>query len=269
MIKLEIQGFTILCESLKHDTKDLTVTGYEGSGAVLDLSTYTQIRRIERKAFLSCKSIKRVKLPESIEWIDDWAFSKCTNLQTIEIGKGFDTCIFGKGVLEGCTSLTQVSFLGFSEQMSALLALTAWQMPNEHLLRSSDLGEPGWFHKWDIAFLAFLQENDEEKQNCFLCFQRLKYDFGLEPSARAEICRYIQERSFESNHPVAWTTLLENCTEDLQYFSLYLSIVQPTKAVMERMIANINATRMQVKAFLINEASKLQEDSSFLDGLFL
>ena len=114
-----------------------------------------------------------------------------------------------------------------------------------------------------------MQENDEEKQNCFLCFQRLKYDFGLEPSARAEICRYIQERSFESNHPVAWTTLLEKCTEDLQYFSLYLSIVQPTKAVMERMIANINATRMHVKAFLINEASKLQEDSSFLDGLFL
>lgn len=306
MMTIETQGFTLLCEELKADAeqKMFSVKGYEGGGAVLDLSAYTDLGRIDRKAFLSCKSLKRLILPASVEWIDDWAFSKCTNLQKVEIRKVYEKNILGRGAFEGCTALTQMSFLDSEEHLANLLTLTINRMPNELLFRSDDLGEQTWYEKWDIALLSFLKSDEEEegikntvcgeedisydpvgmvdgempgetpdfvkavvKNKCFLCFQRLTFDTGLCAQTREILCRYIVDRSFGKKNPAAWITLLEDCSEELSYYQLYLEIVKPSKKELEIMIQNVNATKMQVKAFLINEASKKEEGSSFLEDL--
>lgn len=41
------------------------------------------VTAIDRKAFLSCKSLKEIWLPEGLEEIGDWAFAYCDNLESI------------------------------------------------------------------------------------------------------------------------------------------------------------------------------------------
>lgn len=272
---------------------------------ILDLSN-NNIEEIERKAFLSCKSLKKVILPETIQKLDDWCFSKCSNLKSVEIKAPFIKNIFGKGVFEGCENLCEICFKESNDALSKLLATTANRLPNEHLLRSEDLGQQSWFEKWDIALTSFLNVDDAEgsmnvtvcgeedisydgigsidgempgetgdyikkvaKNKCYLCFLRLTYDDYLLPKTLEQLRSYIKERSFGEKYDYAWVTLKEDCEGIDEFYKLYLSIVKPSNEVMEEMIADLSATQVQTKAFLINEASCIKKGASVLDDLMI
>lgn len=276
-----------------------------GTEPILDLST-DNLEEIERKAFLSCKSLKKVILPESIKKLGDWCFSKCSNLKSVEINAPFSGNIFGKGVFEGCDNLCDIRFQETSETLSKLLATTANRLSNDHLLRSDDLGQQSWYEKWDIYLLSILNTDDAEgslnvtvcgeedisydgigsidgempgetgdyiknvaKNKCFLCFLRLTYDDYLSPKTAEHLKEYIKDRSFGNEKDYAWLTLKEDCEGMVDYYRLYLSIVTPTKEIMEEMIADLSATQVQAKAFLINEASCIKKGASMLDDLMI
>ena len=93
----------------------LYITGYEGEGAVLDLSGENRIAGIEKKAFLNCRTLRKVYLPGSIRGIGDWAFSKCKSLRTVRIDTPGENVLFQRGVFEGCESLMKISFAGMDE----------------------------------------------------------------------------------------------------------------------------------------------------------
>ena len=95
---------------LKYDEKEKSIVGYEDMGSVLDISDKTDIETVGKKAFLGCKSIKKVFLPESIESLSDWCFSKCNNLKTVKFEGAIKANIFGRGVFEGCEHLKEISF---------------------------------------------------------------------------------------------------------------------------------------------------------------
>ncbi|MBP5298301.1 MAG: leucine-rich repeat domain-containing protein, partial [Lachnospiraceae bacterium] len=201
---------------LKYDEKEKSIVGYEDMGSVLDISNETEIETIGKKAFLGCKSLKKVFLPESIESLSDWCFSKCNNLKSVKIDLPVKSGIFGRGVFEGCEHLKEISFKDAHKDLSVLLAANVNRLPNEHLLRSEDLGQQGWYEKWDIALMALLNTDDAEgsintlvcgeedistdgigsvdgempgetddfvkraaKNKCFLCFLRLMHDSFL------------------------------------------------------------------------------------------
>ena len=135
MTEIKTDGFILKCEESEGK---LTLTGYEGSGAILDLTSYSNLAVIDKKAFLSCKSLRKVYLPSSIEYLGDWCFSKCDNLKTVKIDKPFASNIFGRGVFEGSYRIKEISFGGTdSSSLSKLLALNVSLLPNDHLLRST------------------------------------------------------------------------------------------------------------------------------------
>jgi len=303
MIKIEAGGFTLICQG---EENNLTVTGFEGMDAVLDLSDFSNIREIGRKAFLFCKSLKRVTLPESIEIVGEWAFSKCSNLKSIKINKAFSGNIFGRSVFEGCESLEKIEFLNSDEGLSKLHALTANMLLNDHLLRGDDLGEDSWYEKWDIYFLSVLMADEKDaninavvcgeedisydglgsidgemsgetgdfvkdfaKNKCLLCYRRLLYDKKLSQDTRDKINSYIRERAFKTETAYSWITLKENCAAQQEYYKIYLDIVKPDKNTLEEMIEDLGSTQVQIKAFLIGEASSSLGGDSFFDNLFL
>ncbi len=303
MKEIKTEGFILKCT--EKDGK-LTVSGYEGSGVVLDLTDQNTIVGIEKKAFLSCKSLRKVFLPESMEFLGDWCFSKCDNLKTVRINKPLGGSIFGRGVFEGSNRIREISFEGAnSSALSKLLALNVSLLPNDHLLRSEDLGQQSWFEKWDISLLSFLNSDDAEgsidnivcgeedisydgvgmvdgempgeteeyvlnavKSKCFLCYMRLLNDEFLKPESRTFLQNYIKERSFGKKKDYAWLTLKEDCEGDMDFYKLYLDIVKPGKEEISEMVADLGQNHVQAKAFLINEASG-EDKKSGLNSLLL
>lgn len=301
MIKIQNDGFTLIFE----DESAAILTGYEGGEAVLDLSGFGNLAIIQRKAFLSCKILRKVILPSSIESIGEWAFSKCTNLQSMSINRNVGSGLFGKGVFEGCENLTDISFLDSDDGLSRLLSLTANRMANDYLLRSSDIGQKTWYDKWDISLMTVLKLDsnnmeadfatggeedlpfvgvgmvdgempDEgvdffkgiEKNKCLLAYIRLMHDKYLSDDMRSYLCDFIIERSFGHSPAYAFNTLNEECGGDIEYYKIYMDVVKPDKDTINKMAQSLNATLIQAKAFLIEQAAD-GDEGSFFDDMML
>ncbi len=300
---MESGGFHLLYEE-----KDglLVITGHEGEGAVLDLSGIEQNIAIGKKAFLGCKSLKTVILPEGTDHIGDWAFSKCNALSSVTVKGKTDGTLFQKGVFEGCERLVRINFHEMDESASLLLATTANRMANEHLLRAEDPGQAFWYEKWDISLLSLLHTDNAEStistavsgeedisydgvgsvdgempgetndyvkriatNKCFLCYLRLRHNAFLRVETEKEIRDYLKERAFGCPEEWAWITLKEECEGDVEFLRIYLSIVSPNADTLREMIEDLNSSQVQTKALLINESFGKTGKGSVLDELFL
>lgn len=306
MEEIRCGGFTLQKEV--HKDGGVVICGSEGSDPVLDLTGAPDITVIDRKVFLSCKGLKKVFLPAGIRLLDEWAFSKCSNLKTVRLEGAYAPGILGKGVFKGCERLSSIRFAGMDEDTVHLLALCANLLENEHLLRADDVGSASWYEKWDLYLLSVLATDDAEgssrvalcgeedisydgvgmvdgempgeteeyvrqaaRNKCMLCFKRLKYSARLSEVARERIGDYLRARRFGSDRPFAWQTLTEDLEGDPEYFRMYLDIVRPNPEEMDEMIRSLNSTRVQARAFLIGEAAKRGSTGGgdVFDDLFL
>lgn len=263
----------------------LIVTGYEGSDAILDLSGNTNITAIDKKAFLSCKCIKKLILPESIKQVGDWAFSKCSNLKSVRFKGSFNASIFGKGVFDSCKKIESFSFKDTNEDLKVLLADTISRLNNDQLLRSRDLGEKSWYEKWDLYLTELIDANATDENTdiiiygeedasqsegtnlSVLCFKRLLHNIYMNQTTKEKLEAYIINGGFKKENNYAWRSLKEECAEEIDFFKLYLDIVKPDKVVINEMIADLDSTKVQARVFLINEAAKNESGDSFFDDL--
>ncbi len=300
---IETGGFILKCEG---SDSDLMIKGYEGDGAILDISSDNRITGIDKKAFLSCKSLKKVFLPDSIVSIGDWCFSNCINLTDCTIASKPDGRLFGKGVFDSCDRLRTISFAGTDISTSVLLAAGVNRMKSEHLLRAEDIGEKFWYEKWDITLMSLLKADDAEnsistavsgeedisydgvamvdgemsgptenhvkaiaKNKSYLCFLRLLHDEHLSSQIREKIEDHIRSRSFGRDKEYAWTALKEDCEGNVDYYEIYLSVVRPDRDVILKMIDDLGPSRVQAKALLISKAKCDDNGTSALDELML
>lgn len=67
---------------------------------------------IGKEAFYYCTAATSIKIPATVETIEDWAFAGCTALETIVIPASVRS--IGKGAFNGCTALKSVVFEGNS-----------------------------------------------------------------------------------------------------------------------------------------------------------
>lgn len=300
MIDIEVDGVILHCEQAGGGSG--VVRGYEGSASVLDLENQ-DIAEIDRKAFLSCKSLKKLVLPKSLTHLGDWAFSKCIHLEEVVFAGPFRSGIFGKSVFEGCEALKSLSFDEMQPDAQVLSACTVNRMSADYLLRSEDFGEESWFQKWDMALLSLLNTDDGEgshkvalcgeedisydgvgmvdgempgetedfirnagKNKSFLVFTRLQNSAFLKEDARNRYHAYLRERGFGSKQDSVWRMLKEDCAGNMEFWQAYLDIVHPDGAVMDKMIEDLSARHVQAKAFLIDAAGS---GGDILDDLLL
>lgn len=57
-------------------------------------------------AFTGEKTVKSITLPDTVRWVDSYAFSECTNLEKIDLGSGVE--YMGDLVFSYCSSLTSL-----------------------------------------------------------------------------------------------------------------------------------------------------------------
>ena len=66
---------------------------------LLTVETHDGIRKVGKKAFSRCRSLRRINLKSAVE-IDDCAFYYCNNLESVEFGDRLET--IGESAFEGC-----------------------------------------------------------------------------------------------------------------------------------------------------------------------
>lgn len=129
----------------------------------LDLSGCTKLIKIEYAAFAKCKSLNELKLPASIQLVDQFAFSGCTGLTNLDLSvctslTGIDgwafvdctklnelklparTTYIGKEAFKGCTNLNNAIF---ADTVGWLMQDYQYSGQNDGtLIDSNDLADP-------------------------------------------------------------------------------------------------------------------------------
>lgn len=214
---------------------------------------------IGAKAFLSCRTVERLELPDTLEQVEDWGFAHMKNLKVL-IFPPKDIC-FGKKVFLGCDSLERVilrdaegqyegvpfflaSLFRWMEEMSADLALAGdvkgqWQWLEvydralaDFLVRPDDAGfEPafiGWFYVEDVDDQRQKYILERRKCKTRLAFQRLNYPEGLSEDTRSQLSEYLLGGEGVLQPRKIPSLFLELCREeygkDVRYFQIWQQI---------------------------------------------
>lgn len=131
----------------------------------------TPVTGIASKAFLSCKTLQKLEIPDSVIWIGDWAFAHMKNLE--ELTLPFSKIIYGKKVFLDCGRLKKIMVRGSTaknEGLSYFLASAATVM--EAAAEKNALWKPEyaadegthreWMEQYDRALTEYLKAPDEE-----------------------------------------------------------------------------------------------------------
>lgn len=104
--QIETENGTI---SYRTEQEKAIVTGFRGFVATLSLPSRIQgypVTAIDRKAFLSQKSLCGICLPDTVQEVGDWAFAHCGSLAEISFPKR--EVRFGRAVFKDCGNLQRI-----------------------------------------------------------------------------------------------------------------------------------------------------------------
>ncbi len=180
---------------------------------------------IGKKAMLSCKSLRQVRLPKSMEEVGDWAFAYCDSLREICLpGREIR---FGKGIFRECGRVRFATVEGKHRDIGALLAAAVTLLDAPYLFSPVRCGEEDWLRQWDARMLQILRAADQDgyskmvlcgeedygskennldyflnqkrKSKVRIAYMRLLYPLGLKDDVKEELENYLREHTAGMN----------------------------------------------------------------------
>lgn len=287
-------------ETYYYEIKDgkAHVTGFEGQVSRIELPSGIEgypVAVIERKAFLSRKSLHAVVLPGTTEEIGDWAFAYCDNLTEISLpGKDIR---FGRAAFKNCGKLKRIvarPCCGIGSAIAELLAAAVTMLDAYYLLDLPAAGSREWLEKWDSRLCSLLRTADQEgyisqsvygeedyigtdleeyvsarrKEKVRLAFLRLLHPQALPPELKEELEGYLRRLTKGREEEEAWQVLLQEHGGDREYYSLFAAISCVTEENLEGILADIGEEYPEMKAFFLT-LDKSGGDGDFFAGLEL
>lgn len=272
----------------------ITITRFQGTASEVRLPEQIEgmpVSRIERKAFLSRKNLRRVFLPDSLEEIGDWAFAYCGGLKEVRL-----PCIelrFGKSVFMECGSLERLTG---TRAQGELLAAAVTAFDAYYLLDLQSAGSREWLAKWDNRLMAVMQTPETEgyskqvlcgeedygstdlaaytsgrrRQKARLAFLRLLFPEALSNDNRAMLEAYLRGHSTGSaSGEEAWQVILDEHGDDRAYYSLFAELGCITEENFDRSLEDIGEEYPEMKAFFLRYKEEKLGVKDFFAGLEL
>ena len=168
------------------------IMGYEGTGLSLVIPETiegTSVRVIGKKAFLGNRSLQHITLPGTIEWIGDWAFCNCVQLQRVEFP--CRPIRLGKSLFAKDVRLYEITCSSDEKKKTfpgRLLAAAVTLLNAEYLLDMTQAGSAEWYGQFDNRLLAVLMEPAEN------ALKDLVYCAEEDMGAKQEACLEEQAR---------------------------------------------------------------------------
>ncbi|MCR4739514.1 MAG: leucine-rich repeat domain-containing protein [Lachnospiraceae bacterium] len=244
---------------------------------------------IMKKAFLSCRQLRYVKLPDTVRTVGQWAFSSCDALRVFECHK--TEISFEPGAFKGDRKLEAIKVSGESEKTAHLLAAHV-VMEADYLLDIMAAGTSEWLEKWDSKLISILNLKDDDgyhlyvlcgeedlhydydqyleymrKKKSGLCMLRLLNDAELGDDLRNRMSEYLRSHTKGCGSEAAWRCLLENHGDDTEYYELMINLGCINRGNLEAVLSDLSDRHAEAKSYLLNAFSEDKDD--FFDGMFL
>lgn len=95
---------------VKHSVVEIGREAFLGCKNITGISIPDSVKTIGWYAFSGCTGLTEITIPDSVTEMDWFAFSGCTGLETVTIGSGVTD--ISAGAFSGCTNLTDVTISG-------------------------------------------------------------------------------------------------------------------------------------------------------------
>ena len=237
---------------------------------------------IERKAFLSCKKVVEIKLPDTIEELGDWAFAHMEGLKSIILPYNLST--IGKEIFLGCKNVEEILISDNEQKMQkngvgSMLAIAIKEFGDYSMLDTLSVGSDKWINKWDETLLNFIHTDDlEGYQELWTCgeedYEGEEYDVKLYPIERRkiklriiyfrllhpykisdevknELESYLRNHTIGTKEPQSWEVLIQEHTNDLEYYKLFTQTGCINEKNFDLALADMEDADAELKAYML------------------
>lgn len=256
------------------------ITGFEGSGPVLAIPETVDealVCGIGKKAFLGNRSLQQIILPRSIEWIGDWAFCNCVQLQRISFPHR--PMRLGKGLFAKDERLCEITCESGNEKPDfpgRMLAVAVTLMDAEYLLDMTQAGCAEWYRQLDNRLLSFLMElpenvlkdlvycaeedmgakqeaclEEQERRKAYMALLRLAYPERLGKETEEQLKTYLLDQNGLQTKS-AWETIKNtDGKEQLLFCDIMLKINGIREENLPQVLEDLGEAYVELKAYLL------------------
>lgn len=251
---------------------------------------------IDKKAFLSSKSLKEIWLPEGLAELGDWAFAYCSSLETIYLPQR--NLSMGKGVFKDCHKLTKICPLNpdgqSEEEIGWLLGAVPGKLEADYLFAPADAGKREWLQRFDDKLQEFLAVPDEDgfvkmvycgeedivanveyylqerkREKARLCFLRLMNDRELSAELREELGNYLAAHTKGCASEAAWEVVFKEHGNERAYYEAFTEAGCLTGDNYDGILQEMGESFPEMKAYLMRWQSDQGMEEDFFAGLSL
>lgn len=268
--------------------KGYAIKRYRGIGEKLVIPREVDgrpVTAVERKAFLSCKTIREIVLPDTVEEIGDWAFAHAEQLRTITIPH--HALGRGKEVFLGCKRLREIILDGTNEEkalcasqgLGRMLALAVTVLHDYFLLDPVDAGSDEWVRRWDEKLMGLIALDDldgfeelwtcgeedyegkdydiqsypveKRKMKLRVVYFRLLHPYKLSDAVNTALREYLRRHTKGTDTPQAWELITEEHQNDLEYYRVFAESGCITEDNFDSLLDDMKDSSAEIKAYLL------------------
>ncbi len=280
-------------------------TGHD-SFVTIESSAGNPITHIAPKAFLSCKGICNLTLPDTIEHIGDWAFGHMQGLTDLTLPAKPIT--FGKQVFLNCDNLKRIHLTqdtSANEGLALILGAAVTILQDMSLLHPEQAGSldthAEWLSNFDKAVACFIDSPDEQgfepvfygwfndedadstqlpkylhKRRCQkleLAFLRLRFDLHLATPLRKLLQDYLTDHMPDGKraheHTITWELLPKYCMDEVLYVQILENAGVLTSTNIPLLLEHLRNASPEIIAYLLRLQGNLHQKSNFFDDFSL
>jgi len=256
----------------------ISINRYRGIAAVVHVPEFIEekpVIAIERKAFLSCKTIREITLPQSIEEIGDWAFAHAEQLRTITIPN--HALRRGKELFLGCVRLKEIIVDTRSDMreygLGRMMSIAVTALGDYFLFDPVDIGSDTWVERWDSKLLDLIRLDDldgfeelwtcgeedyegkdydiksypveKRKMKLRIVYFRLLHPYKLSSQMESELTAYLRIA------PESWEIIRAEHANDLEYYKLFANAGCITQENFDTLLADLSDSGAEIKAYML------------------
>lgn len=243
------------------------------------------VMAVGRKAFLSCKTLHYVALPDTVEEIGDWAFAHMEQLHSVSIPR--KPMHWGKELFLGCGQLREIVLcssqaewaeyapLGLYEMLAA--AVTVFR--DYFLLNPQDFAGDAWMRRWDEKLLALVALDDldgfeelwtcgeedyegkdydiksypveKRKMKLRIVYFRLMHPYKISDETRELLRDYLRCHTKGTDAPQAWELIMEEHPDELEYYRVFADSGCITEDNFDSLLADAVECGAEIRAYLL------------------
>ena len=286
------------------EEETVRIVGYRGRDTALVIPAAiggSPVVCVDRKAFLSNKSLREITLPESVAKIDDWAFAYCSKL--VRVNLPYHRMEIGQGIFKECYALTQIADEAADgqerrhEDVAWLLAAVMSRLEAFYLFDFENAGSDEWLAQWDGRMMTVMERADDEgfskmllcgeedygsrennldyyreqrrREKVRLAMLRLMHDYGLEEGVRGRLRAYLLAHVKGQETEETWRVILEEHGDELAYYQFLTELGGVSADNFQEMLADMGDRHTEMKAYLMRYHSKRQAGEDAFAGFVL